>query len=232
LFLFSFALAAVLSGSTWMNPKPGMENRVFADSPGWTFFRQWLKNPLAIAAISPSSRHLARQMLAELPTQTRRVIELGGGTGVFTQALLQHGIAAPDLMVVELNEELHHHLSRRFPGAHVVCADASELPDVARRSGYLEAGPVDAVISGLGLLSMAKPTQQAIVKAAFDVLRPDGRFIQFTYGPASPVAREVLEALDLSSRRGNMTWWNVPPATVYVYSRNRSKAVKARSMRR
>lgn len=201
------------------------------DAPGWTFFRQWLKNPLAIAAISPSSRHLARQMVAELPPGTRRVIELGGGTGVFTQALLEHGIAPRDLMVLELNEQLHQHLRERFEDVHVVCADALDLPQVAQRSGYADGGPADAVISGLGLLSMSKPTQRGIVEAAFDTMRPDGRLIQFTYGPASPVAREVLDSLDLNARRGNVAWWNVPPATVYVYSRNRSRAVVARSMR-
>ena len=50
-------------------------------------------------------------------------------------------------------------------------------------------------------------------------MRPDGRLIQFTYGPASPVSREVLDALDLNARRGNFAWWNMPPATVYVYTR-------------
>ena len=29
----------------------------------WTFFRQWLKNPRGVAAISPSSQQLARQMM-------------------------------------------------------------------------------------------------------------------------------------------------------------------------
>ena len=201
------------------------------ETPGWTFFRQWLKNPLAIAAISPSSRHLARRMVAELPAGTRRVVELGGGTGVFTQALIEHGIAPPDLMVVELNEQLHHHLRRRFPGANVVCADARDLPDVARSTGFVDNGLVDAVVSGLGLLSMPRATQQAIVEAAFAVMQPEGRLIQFTYGPASPVSKEVLESLHLNARRGNVAWWNMPPATVYVYSRNRSRAVKARSMR-
>lgn len=201
------------------------------NTPGWTFFRQWLKNPLAIAAISPSSRQLARQMVAELPPATRRVVELGGGTGVFTQALIDHGIAPADLMVLELNEELHHHLVRRFAEVRVVCADACDLATVARRVGFLDDGPADAVISGLGLLSMPKPTQRAIVEAAFATLRPDGRLIQFTYGPNSPVSKEVLEALDLNARRGNFAWWNMPPATVYIYSRNRSRAVRARSMR-
>ena len=198
---------------------------------GWTFFRQWLKNPLGVAAISPSSPQLARQMMSELPRGARRVIELGGGTGVFTQALLDHGIAPADLLVLELNEELHQHLQRHFPNVQVACADARDLVEVGRPRGFGPEAPVDAVISGLGLLSMPKATQQAILTAAFEVMQPLGRFVQFTYGPANPVAREVLEALDLNARRGSFTWWNVPPATVYVYSRRMSRAITPRSMR-
>lgn len=198
---------------------------------GWTFFRQWLKNPLGVAAISPSSPQLARQMMSELPRGAKRVIELGGGTGVFTQALLDHGIAPADLLVLELNEELHQHLQKHFPTVQVACADARDLADVALARGFGPDAPADAVISGLGLLSMPKATQQAILGAAFDAMQPQGRFVQFTYGPANPVAREVIESLDLNARRGSFTWWNVPPATVYVYSRRVSKAITPRSMR-
>ena len=198
---------------------------------GWTFFRQWLKNPLGMAAISPSSPQLARQMMSELPRGARRVIELGGGTGVFTRALLEHGIAPADLLVLELNEELHQHLQRHFPQVQVACADARDLAELAQARGFGPEAPADAVISGLGLLSMPRATQLAILTAAFDCLQPQGRFVQFTYGPANPVAKEVIEALDLNARRGSFTWWNVPPATVYVYSRRVSRAIAPRSMR-
>jgi phospholipid N-methyltransferase len=198
---------------------------------GWTFFRQWLKNPIRVAAISPSSKQLARQMMSQLPPPCRRVIELGGGTGVFTEALLGHGIEPADLLVLELNEELHQHLVRLFPGVAVVCGDASDLRQIAARHGFAESAAADAVISGLGLLSMPRPTQQAILSAAFDCLQPDGRFVQFTYGPANPVTREVIDNLGLVARRASFTWWNVPPATVYVYQRRTSRAIEARSMR-
>ncbi|MBN8481738.1 MAG: methyltransferase domain-containing protein [Xanthomonadales bacterium] len=195
--------------------------------PTWTFFRQWLKNPLGIAALSPSSRWLAREMIAQLPAGARRVVELGGGTGVFTEALLDHGIAARDLLVVELNDELHRLLKRRFPEAHVVRGDARALEDLVRESGYAEAGPADAMLSGLGLLSMSRATQRDILRAAFAVLAPEGRLIQFTYGPASPVSREVLDDLGLTARRVGVAWRNVPPAAVYVLARSRSRPVKA-----
>ncbi len=198
---------------------------------GWTFFRQWLKNPLRVAAISPSGKQLARQMMGQLPKTTRRVIELGGGTGVFTQALIDHGIAPKDLLVLELNEELHQHLVRQFPEAVVVCGDAGNLRAIADERGFSGKRGADAVISGLGLLSMPRTLQQSILQAAFDSLQPEGRFIQFTYGPANPVTREVVEALELTSRRASFTWWNVPPATVYVYQRRVSRSMSPRSMR-
>jgi phosphatidylethanolamine/phosphatidyl-N-methylethanolamine N-methyltransferase len=199
-----------------------------SDSPAaWTFFRQWLKNPLAIAALSPSGRQLARQMIAELPHGTRRVVELGGGTGVFTRALIGHGILPNDLLVLELNEALYQHLRTRFPDSHVVCGDARELKSIATEDGFLGGGEADAVISGLGLLSMTKRTQTEILQAAFSILKPDGRFVQFTYGPKSPVSRELVGELGLSVRRGGFAWWNVPPATMYVYTRNRSRGIRA-----
>jgi len=200
--------------------------------PGaWIFFRQWLKNPLSIAALSPSGRQLARQMIAELPAGATRVVELGGGTGVFTRAMLAHGIAPGDLLVLELNDELYAHLHQQFPDACVVHGNACELKAIADRAGFLAGGPADAAISGLGLLSMSRNLQRSILLAAFSVLKPNGRLIQFTYGPASPVPRELLAELGLQVRRGGFAWRNVPPASVYVYTRNRSEAIQAQRAR-
>ncbi|MEP6484626.1 MAG: methyltransferase domain-containing protein [Rudaea sp.] len=203
------------------------DDRKSGESDSWTFFRQWLKNPLAMAALSPSGQQLTRQMIAELPNGAQRVVELGGGTGVFTRALLAHGIDPNDLLVLELNDELYLHLKKRFPDAHVVRGDARELKSLASADGFLHNGTADAVISGLGLLSMPRPMQCDILRAGFDMLKPEGRFIQFTYGPKSPVARDLLGEMDLSVRRAGFAWWNVPPATVYVYTRNRSRSIQA-----
>lgn len=196
-----------------------MTNPIKRPRPRWTLLRQWLKNPLRTAAVAPSSAELAAAMIAELPAGTRRVIELGGGTGAITVALLGAGIVPRDLLVLELNEELHAHLHARFPEVLIVEGDARDLQDIAGRCGFLDAGPVDAIVSGLGLLSMPRDTQGEILAAAFACLRRDGRFIQFTYGPQPPVAEEVTRAQGLQVRRGEFVLRNVPPATVYVYTR-------------
>lgn len=158
-------------------------------------------------------------MIAELPDDTTRVIELGGGTGAITQALLEAGIADEHLLVLELNEELQAHLQRQFPRVPVVLGDARSLPQLVADSGWLAAGRADAIVSGLGLLAMPHPLQRDILLGALSCLRAGGVFVQFTYGRNAPVAEPVLRELALQVRRGAFVLRNVPPATVYVYSR-------------
>lgn len=196
------------------------------------FIGQWLKNPRQTASVTPSSAELAAAMLAQLPANTTRVIELGGGTGAITHALVASGIAGKHLLVLELNEEMHAHLHIQFPGEMLVLGDAVELPRLATDAGFLDDGPADAVISGLGLLAMDRRLVARILESAFACMRPDGRFIQFTYGPMSPVSEGVLEPLGLCMRRGEFVLRNVPPATVWVYQRSQSKAIIPRSVNR
>jgi phosphatidylethanolamine/phosphatidyl-N-methylethanolamine N-methyltransferase len=185
----------------------------------WTFFRQWLRKPLSTAAVSPSSRFLARRIVAALPPGTTRVIELGAGTGMFTRAMLQHGIGLDDLLAIEFNPELHAFLTRNFPGLEVIQADARELTKVEAVGRFLERGPVQAMVSGLGLLSMTRETQRSILQGVFSLMPPDGVLVQFTYGPVAPVAAEVMQELGLKAVRRSFTLLNVPPASVYTFTR-------------
>ncbi|HZX69518.1 MAG TPA: phospholipid methyltransferase [Rhodanobacter sp.] len=147
------------------------------------------------------------------------MIELGAGTGVITRALIKHGIRPERLLVVEMNDVLHGVLREAFPRAHVVCGDARALRTLTHRAGAFGTHPVGAVVSSLGLLAMPASVQHDILAAAFEVLGPAGVFVQYTYGPSGPVAPEVCAALGLRARSQGWAWRNLPPARVYVYSR-------------
>lgn len=175
------------------------------------FLRQLLLRPREVSAIAPSSRGLARAMARGLgPGQ--RVVEFGPGTGRLTEGILAAGVRPQDLVLIEMNPDFARHLTDRFPGVRVVVGGA----ETAAR--HVAPG-VAAVISGLPLLSMPVPVRTAIVGAAFAVLSPAGRYIQFTYGPASPLPEEEMRALGLSVVKGERIWWNLPPATVYRFQR-------------
>ncbi|HET7223978.1 MAG TPA: methyltransferase domain-containing protein [Rhodanobacteraceae bacterium] len=190
-----------------------------------TFLRQWMRDPVKMASVTPSGRQLARLMVEQLPPGCERVVEVGAGTGVFTRALLDAGIAPSKLLVVEINPDLADFLRDRFPRVAVACADARHLDALAAEHGVLDHGKLDAVVSGLGMLSMSGSLRCEILRAAFAVLGERGRFIQFTYGPASPVRRHEREALGLRMYRAGFAARNLPPATVYVYQRLHSQQI-------
>lgn len=196
-----------------------------------SFFGHWLRNPRQTAAIAPSSPELAAAIIAELPEGTRKVIELGGGTGALTGALTS-AISPKDLMVIELNPRLHLRLQARHPDAKVVRGDAIHTAELALRNGFLGDGPADAVVSGLGLLAMSRDVQSAILQSAFACLKPGGVLIQFTYGPLSPVNEGLLAELGFAARRGAFVLRNVPPATVWTIRRSRARAIRPRTVYR
>jgi phosphatidylethanolamine/phosphatidyl-N-methylethanolamine N-methyltransferase len=54
------------------------------------------------------------------------------------------------------------------------------------------------------------------VAEAFALMGPDGVFVQFTYGVASPIPRRIA-GLTLSAEVGPPVWLNLPPARVWTY---------------
>jgi len=178
------------------------------------FFRNWMRTPLAIGAIAPSGRLLARLMATGVKPGAR-VIELGAGTGTVTRAILESGVRPQDLYMIEQNEEFAGILRRRFPHSPVIQADARSLAD---HTAELPAG-FDFVISGLPMLLVPRPQKMRILSQAFDLLRPNGCFHQFTYAARCPVGRELCSVLKLAGSLIGFTPLNLPPAFVYRLQR-------------
>lgn len=175
------------------------------------FFLAWLRNPRAIAAVTPSGPRVSALMTQGIGPATGPVMELGPGTGAFTCSLLERGVREEDLTLVELSTSFAGLLQRRFPKARVLCLDATLIGEV----DLLERASFGAVVSGLGLLAMRPREIHAILESAFKRLRPAGAFYQITYGSRCPVPDQLLNDLDLGEVRIGRTIWNVPPASVY-----------------
>ena len=180
------------------------------------FLRAWAKDPLGVAAVAPSSPALAKLITAEITPDMAPVIELGPGTGVFTKALLGRGLKQSDLVLIEYEADFADLLSARFPQATVLRGDAARM---RRHRGVLNGDLAGATISGLPILNMNARQQMMIMRGCFELIRPGGRFFQFTYSPVCPIRRPVLERLGLKARRLSSTLRNLPPAAVYEISR-------------
>lgn len=181
------------------------------------FLRAWARDPLSIAAVAPSSPALARLITAKITPDMAPVIELGPGTGVFTKALLGRGLRQEDLILIENEADFAILLADRYPQAMVLRGDAAR---VKRHRALFCGGLAGATISGLPILSMNAAQQMKIMSGCFDLMRPGGRFYQFSYSPVCPVRRPVLERIGLKARRLSSTLRNLPPAAVYEISRH------------
>lgn len=179
------------------------------------FLAAWLRRPRQTASVAPSSRYLAQLMVQDLDPQGGRVIELGGGTGVFTRAILDTGLDRDKLEVVEINPVFARSLIRQFPGVSIIQHGAERIS--SHVSGML--GEYQQVISGLPLLAMNRLTQRAILEEAFRLLAPGGVFVQFTYSLRPPVSKDLLKELGLSAVRSGRILRNLPPATVFHFQR-------------
>lgn len=164
---------------------------------------------------TPSGRALASIITSELSARTGRVLELGPGTGVFTQAMIDKGVQEKNLVLLEYNATFSALLTQRFPRASLLQMDVCDLESLPRIDGAY----VDAVVCGLGLLNMPAHQVAAILRGAFLQLKPGGRLYLFTYGFKCSVPAHILDALDLEAVRIGRTYRNVPPATTYRIQR-------------
>ena len=183
------------------------------------FFKGWLRRPLQMGAVSPSSKALGRTMAAAVPVEQvlagdMTVLELGPGTGVVTQCLLDAGVPEESLVLVEYSPEFCVLLRARFPKALIVQGDAyCESADVV---AALAARPVGAVVSSLPLFTKPDAVREDVIAAALARLPAGHPFIQFSYALTLPVKpARVGAAVEISA-------WvkrNLPPARVLVYRR-------------
>jgi phosphatidylethanolamine/phosphatidyl-N-methylethanolamine N-methyltransferase len=178
------------------------------------FLRTWVKNPSKVGAVSPSSRALARLMVQHArPDPSGYTLELGPGTGVATQALIDAGIPPERIVAVEHNPKFCRLLRKRFPKVNFVEGDAFDLEkSLADFAGIR----FSTALSGLPLLSFPKARRIACIEGALDRLRPGASFIQFSYGLYGP-----LEPIPgrLAVTRSKWVVMNLPPARVWTYSR-------------
>ena len=179
------------------------------------FFGAWVRRPMQNGSVVPSSRHLARRMVAGIDPADGRVVELGGGTGVFTRAILATGLPPERLEVVEVNPILARSLRQTFADISIVECWAQQFS----RHAAGEAGSYQAAVSGLPLLAMDRAIQRAILADIFTMLAPGAGMMQFTYATRSPVHADVLAGLGLKAERVGRTMRNFPPATLFRISR-------------
>ncbi len=182
----------------------------------FTFVGQMAAHWRETGALVPSGKRLACAMADCLGPLAEHeiIVELGPGTGVFTQELLKT-FPRNRVLAVEFNPAFATRLRTTMPRARIIEGCASQLPELLESEG-IRRGTVAAVVSGLPLLSLDRALSEEIIRAIATVVRPGGSYVQFTY---SKRAWQRFDVPGFRAQPHRRIWLNVPPAVVLPFVR-------------
>jgi phospholipid N-methyltransferase len=200
-----------------MSRRPGpVESDVLNDNASRNgarllFARTFLKNPVMLGSVIPSSRFLIDAVLEPIDWGRAGVIvEYGPGVGTITGEILKRMRPDAKLIIVEMNREFVSFLREAFSDARLIVVDGS----AANVRGILaENGAENAeyIISGIPLGSMPVRVREHIVRETKQALAPGGAFIVYQF--TSRVLPELQRVFEVVKR--GREWLNVLPAHLF-----------------
>jgi len=189
------------------------------------FLRAFASHPRLVGALLPTSRRAVRDMLdlADLPG-AHLVVELGAGTGVYTQEILSRLRPDGRVLALEIDPSMARQLAERLPDPRLrVACDSAE-----RLGEHLSGATADVVVSALPFTSLGAQVRRAILGQIRAALAPGGEVLVLQY---SPLIQSELGRIFPSVRR-RISLLNVPPAFLFACTMDPAGASPAARPRR
>ncbi|CAG9296517.1 class I SAM-dependent methyltransferase [Celerinatantimonas diazotrophica] len=185
------------------------------------FARQFLSTPRTVGAIAPSSRFLARKMVEQIDFNSARcIVEIGPGTGVFTDLLIKRRSDHCEIILIETNEVFVQQLNERY--GHLdnvrIIHDSGEKINLYKMKYGIE--HIDYIVSGIPFSSLPAQVSTNILSTVNKALSPNGRFILFQYSLMK--VKTITTWFDITFIE--RSWANLPPAYVFTC---RSKQIQS-----
>lgn len=185
--------------------------REASGGPLWHFLRGFIKHPVMVGSVIPSSKQLIDKMLEPVDWSNCKVfVEYGPGVGTFTDHVLQR--LAPDatLIAIDTNPDFTRYLRRKFADSRLfaVTGSAADVGRIIADCGFQKA---DYILSGLPFSTLPAGVGPKIAEETAAALRPGGAFLVYQF---SPKVRDFIAPHFDRIDRG-FEWINVPPAHLF-----------------
>lgn len=179
------------------------------------FFQEFLKHPLQIGSVIPSSQALVKRVVEKAKVSSAKtIVELGPGTGCTTKAILK--AMAPDakLLSIEINPNFYN-IIKEIPDERLIAyhGDARKLVEILKENNL---NSPEAVISGIPFSTMSPECGSQIIKAINDALAPGGRFVAYQ------LSKRVISLCKpiMGEEHVEMEFLNIPPMRVCLWKKN------------
>ncbi|HEV2864944.1 MAG TPA: methyltransferase [Allosphingosinicella sp.] len=179
--------------------------------PLWHFLRGFIKHPVMVGSVIPSSKMLIDKMLEPVDwANCRLFVEYGPGVGTFTEHVLQRMAPDATLIAIDTNADFTGYLRRKFTDSRLfaVTGSAADVGEIMTDCGFNQA---DYILSGLPFSTLPAGVGDRIAEATAEALRPGGAFLVYQF---SPKVRDFLVPHFERIDRG-FEWRNIPPAQLF-----------------
>lgn len=179
------------------------------------FLQGFIKKPMSVGAIAPSSPDLALKMIEDVQADENNVVlEIGCGTGAITKFLQDLIPNRKSFIGIEIEKKFVENLNKDLPNLNIVCGDACHATQIIEQQGL---GKVSYIISGLPFVVLPKEVSDGILEEV-DKMMEKGclfRTFQYAHGYNLPPAKKFRQRLNEKYgevERSDLVLKNLPPA--------------------
>jgi phospholipid N-methyltransferase len=184
---------------------------VRALGPWGMFLKGFVKHPVMVGSIIPSSDTLIDHMLSRVDwNEVDLFVEYGPGVGTFCRPVLERMKGSATLIAIDTNPDFIDYLRRDIADSRFkpVLGSAADVEAIVAAHGFEAA---DHVVSGLPFSTLPDGVGPAIAAATHRVLKPGGSFLVYQFRKR---ARDYLEP-HFAAIDTEMEWINVPPCYLF-----------------
>ena len=179
--------------------------------PWGVFFKGFVKHPVMVGSIIPSSDRTVDKMLAPVDWEnTKLFVEYGPGIGTFCQPVLSHMRPDATLLVIDLNEDFIIYLRKTIRDSRFIAVhgSASDVNEIINQFGFKHA---DYILSGLPFSTLPNDLGPIIAEETAKAIRPGGAFLVYQFRARArdfmtPHFRKIDSGFEL---------WNILPCHLF-----------------
>ena len=180
-------------------------------NPLWHFLRGFIKHPVMVGSIIPSSRVTVDKMLAPVDwANCKLFVEYGPGVGTFTEHVLRRMAPDATLIAIDTNADFVRYLRGKFTDSRLfpVTGSAADVRQIIADCGFDHA---DYILSGLPFSTLPNGIGPKIAEETHAALRPGGGFLVYQFKKR---ARDYM-AVHFKRIDAGYEWKNVPPVHLF-----------------
>ena len=182
-----------------------------AGGPWLMFLKGFVKHPVMVGSVIPSSKMLIDKMLSPVDwANCKLFVEYGPGVGTFTEHVLRRMAPDATLIAIDTNADFTSYLRGKFRDSRLfaVNGSAADVRQIIADCGFEEA---DYVLSGLPFSTLPAGVGPAIAEETAEALRPGGAFLVYQFkAKVRDYMAPHFERIDHA-----FEWVNIPPCHLF-----------------